>query len=619
MAADGPRIVDLGQGADPELTLVGVRFAVEPGGQVQVPIQVRNPGQIVESYRVDVVGLDAPWWQAVPAELRVYAGEEESGTVVLCPPVGAVAGPAPLPFAVRVYSLVDPSRCVVAEADLEVGRVSDLQPSIVPMTGRARWRTTFRITFANWGNAPVHLVLTASDPDEQLGFALSQDAVVVPVGGRVTVRLRVRPRKPFLRGSPVRLPFRVSGEPAAGSGRPGTARPGGAVAGLPDPARPVLEAAVDQRPVLSRGVLTAAAALLVPLLLVGTWLVRLPAVKGARQADAAPGKVTRVTAQGVSAQRVRVSWTPVDRATGYLVSPVDPTSGGRGQGQPVGGEATQIDLAVPEGSQQGCFTVQATRGSAAGGPANPTCAQVLEASLPAPAGVKAIPNPDGTLSVSWQPQPKYDHRVLIDGVVNKDTPRPGSKLQTVVVPPRDTCVTVVVVAVAADTVSAEDAPGASTCVQPIAVTTTPTAEPVPLPPSGGSGPTAAPPVDPTVPSEPTTSVPGSTPPSSTPPSGPITTTTAAAGVLRPWVAYLGPPYPEEGLARTARDQAAALLPAGTILLVKVDDLRVSTPYRSGTRLVIYNGFDTQQQATDFCQSKKVPTGLTCTPQATGFG
>ncbi|MBK8077646.1 MAG: hypothetical protein IPK24_19260 [Kineosporiaceae bacterium] len=611
MAEEGSRIVDLGQGADPELTLGGVRFAVEPGGQVPVPIQVRNPGQIVESYRVDVVGLDPPWWQAVPGELRVYAGEQEEGTVVLCPPAGAVAGSAPLPFGVRVYSLVDPSRCVVAEADLEVGRVLDLQSSIVPMTGRARWRTTFRITFANWGNAPVHLVLKASDPDEQLGFALSQDAVVVPVGGRVMVRLQVRPRKPFLRGSPVRLPFRVSGEPA-GSGRPlGTGRPT-TTPGLPDPTRPVLEAAVDQRPVLSRGVMTAAVALLVPLLLLGTWLVRLPAVKGARQTDAAPGQVTRVTARGVSAQRVRVSWVPVDRATGYLVSPVDPTSGGLGQGQPVGGEATQIDVAVPEGSEQGCFTVQATRGSAAGGPADPVCATVLEASLTAPAGVTATANTDGTLTVAWQRQPKYDHRVLIDGLVNDDVVRPGSMMRTDVVPPRDTCVSVVVVAVSGDTVSAEDAPGASTCVQPVAVTTTPTTAPAPVPvPDGGSDTT------PSVPNESTPFTPDPIPPSSTPPSEPITRTT---GVLRPWVAHLGTAYPEEALARAVRDQIAASMPGATILLVTVDDLRVRTPYRSGTYLVVYNGFDTQQQAAAFCLSTTTaPTGLTCTPLATGFG
>ena len=68
------------------------------------------------------------------------------------------------------------------------------------------------------------------------------------------------------------------------------------------------------------------------------------------------------------------------------------------------------------------------------------------------------------------------------------------------------------------------------------------------------------------------------------------------------------------------DQIAASMPGATILLVTVDDLRVRTPYRSGTYLVVYNGFDTQQQAAAFCLSTTTaPTGLTCTPLATGFG
>ena len=196
---------------EPVLTMDVRRLRAEPGGQAQLSVKVKNPGHLVESFHMDVVGLDPSWWQVHPPELAVYPGKEESAVVLLKPPENAQAPDEALPFGVRAVSTLDAQRTVVEEGDLEIGRVLDLQASITPVTSRGRWTGRHTISYQNWGNSPAHLRLTVSDKDEELGFRLEPEQVSVPVGGSATARLRVRPRNPFMRGA--------AGAPAVPGGR----------------------------------------------------------------------------------------------------------------------------------------------------------------------------------------------------------------------------------------------------------------------------------------------------------------------------------------------------------------------------------------------------------------
>ena len=76
---------------EPVLTMDVRRLRAEPGGQAQLSVQVKNPGHLVESFHMDVVGLDPSWWQVHPPELAVYPGKEESAVVLLKPPENAQA------------------------------------------------------------------------------------------------------------------------------------------------------------------------------------------------------------------------------------------------------------------------------------------------------------------------------------------------------------------------------------------------------------------------------------------------------------------------------------------------------------------------------------------------
>src|SRR4051794_20036444 len=120
--------------ADPLLTLEGGGPTVEPGGQASVTVKINNPGDLVEGYRLDVVGDGVSGWaEVVPPEVSVYPKEEASAVVVISPPTGGAAPSGVWPFGVRARSLVDPDGSAVVESEVEVGKVFGLQAKLVPV------------------------------------------------------------------------------------------------------------------------------------------------------------------------------------------------------------------------------------------------------------------------------------------------------------------------------------------------------------------------------------------------------------------------------------------------------------------------------------------------------
>jgi hypothetical protein len=305
---------------DPIVVIEPTQLSAEPGGQARVEVTVRNPGTIVENYRIEVLsevagkGPDV-WAQVHPDELSVYPREKGTAIVVLSPPAGLGASSGTFPFGVRVVSTVPPHASAVAEGDLEVGRVFGLQAAITPMTSSGRWRGRHLLKYTNWGNAPVRLRLSARDPDERLGFLLVPDQVDVPLGGSATAALTARTRKPFLRGTPVRLPFEVVAEPDQPG--PAAAPPTMSVQG--DPRRPVLNGAMTQKPILSR--VTVAVAALGAVAVAGAVLlaVKAPKPQPAALVSSLPDPPTGVAAKAESAHHVEVTWQLVQNVPTYQV------------------------------------------------------------------------------------------------------------------------------------------------------------------------------------------------------------------------------------------------------------------------------------------------------------
>ena len=390
---------------DPVLRLETARLSVEPGGQVQTTITVQNTGDIVEGYLLEVLGEDVPGWaQVLPAEVQVYPGQDSSAVLVFNPPSDAAAGSGSFPFAVRARSVVDESVSAVVEGDLDLGRVFGLQAKISPVTSTGRWRGRHLVQFTNWGNAPVRLKLTPTDPDEKLGFVVHPEIVEVPIGATTGAALLVRTRKPFLRGQPVRLPFTVTAEPDPPE--PVARGPAGPLPLLADPRRAAVDGALNQRPILSRLVVVIAV-LALAAIGAGLFFALRP---GPPPPEVALGtgvpRTPTLTATAQDPTTVVLSWQGEASLDSYNLYQVA-ADGKKSNVTSVDGTLEQTQVGDLQPGTQYCFRLQAVRAKLASGLSEQACvatafvavtatggpATVTSTALPSASGDTAVVSP----------------------------------------------------------------------------------------------------------------------------------------------------------------------------------------------------------------------------------
>ena len=245
-------------------TLSTSDLGVAPGGDVTCQVMVRNAGELVDQFTIDVVGDAATWSHAEPAVLNLNPGESAPVLIRFAPPrdTGVYAGP--VPFGVRVISREDPHGSVVEEGVVVVGAFTDVTAELVPPKAEGSRKAKFEVAVDNVGNAPALLRLRAIDPEDELDFRLDRGEIALPPGTTAFVRLQARPRRRFLRGAPQRRPFQVEITPENGE--------------------PLLaQGTMVQRPLLPKWLLPVLIALLLLAgALVALWLTVLaPAVKSA--------------------------------------------------------------------------------------------------------------------------------------------------------------------------------------------------------------------------------------------------------------------------------------------------------------------------------------------------
>jgi hypothetical protein len=197
-------------------TLTPSTLAVEPGGEASTEVLVRNTGTVVDLFTVEVrdeTGLIADWVTADPPSVSLLPGGEETVRLRIAPPRSPQTPAGPMPFAVRVASSEDPQGSIVEEATLEVGRFSDLSGELLPRTSRGRRSATHEVAVDNRGNGVVNATLAAADADELLEYELTPPSIVAQPGTATFVKVRVRPKKRFMRGVPQTHPFQVLVEP----------------------------------------------------------------------------------------------------------------------------------------------------------------------------------------------------------------------------------------------------------------------------------------------------------------------------------------------------------------------------------------------------------------------
>ncbi|MFD4242268.1 hydrolytic protein [Streptomyces sp. NPDC058525] len=289
--------------------------SVMPGGTASTSLTVRNDSDIVEAYRLEVVGDCAAWTTVEPERLSLYPGTSETVTIRLDPPRSSQVRAGDMPLAVGVLPTEQPESVRVPETTVHIEEFRELRAESAPKRRRGWLRGRYRLAVRNEGNAPVRLGFTPAQPGEELKFDFAPAALKLEPGESAEVVLKVRAGTPVWFGAPVAWPFTVEvAEAAEGDGEAAADRAERAERAEPDPVRAPLEVEFVQIPIFPTWLLALLAALLA-LLLAWFMLVR-PAV--------------RSTAKEAADQAVQNRPTPAADAAGQ-------TPGAGGGAQPGGG------------------------------------------------------------------------------------------------------------------------------------------------------------------------------------------------------------------------------------------------------------------------------------------
>lgn len=257
-----------------DIRLSSSTLDLDPGGEAFCEVRVRNTGDQVEGYALEIVGDAASYATVEPASLSVYPHEQEVAIVRVAAPRSSGLAAGPLAMGVRVIPSQRPGDTVVPEATVQVRPFSEHTASLTPKTSRGRFGSRHALVLENRGNAPLDFELEATDPDEALLLAVRPRAGTVQPGTAAVCRASARPEQRLWRGAPRLQPFTVA-----------VHVPGGAPL--------TVEGALLQEPVLNAGTGKALVAVLAAVALAGAALLGLrhEARSAAVEAVTAPAKV----------------------------------------------------------------------------------------------------------------------------------------------------------------------------------------------------------------------------------------------------------------------------------------------------------------------------------------
>ncbi|HYJ72606.1 MAG TPA: fibronectin type III domain-containing protein, partial [Actinomycetota bacterium] len=309
---------------------------------------------------------------------------------------------------VRATSQVDANASAVAEGDLAVGGVSLSQAKITPVTSKGRFSAKHRVEFSNWGNTPLRLHLEASDPDNALGFLVTPEYLDLPLGTSGHAKVKVRSRKPQWRGLPSRRTFRVVGRPLA----PGSFEPAPGPAPQPygyDTSQPAVDGAFEQKPMIGRGLIPIALAVLLAAGAIGFFASRKK--DEAAGENVPPPPPSAFVAAAIGPDTVQLKWQPGERAESYTVYTIDPATKDLPLPVPsavkadIPGDQGQVDVpGLPPGTEQ-CFQISTVRGDLVSARSEPQCVTlpvVAGPNAPAPpTDVNVVVDEDGQARVTW--------------------------------------------------------------------------------------------------------------------------------------------------------------------------------------------------------------------------
>jgi hypothetical protein len=183
---------------------------VDPGATTTAKMLVRNTGQVVDQFTIDVVGACAEWTKVEPKVVNLLPGADVEVTITFAPAKSPEVAAGVVPFGIRVLSREDPPGSAVAEGTVDVAPFSDVQIELVPRQSKGRRKGKHQVAIDNNSNQPTTVQVNAQDEEEALDFNLDHSVASIEPGAAAFIRLKARPEKRFFKGADRQHPFVVT-------------------------------------------------------------------------------------------------------------------------------------------------------------------------------------------------------------------------------------------------------------------------------------------------------------------------------------------------------------------------------------------------------------------------
>jgi len=180
---------------------------VDAGGSATLTLRIRNTGDIVEEYHVDVVGDPALWCATEPSSVRVYPGTTATVRLTFSPPRSPDVEAGTHPFGVRVAPVENPDAVMVPEGSVTVTPFVDVRAELLPQTVRGWRRARPRLVVDNYGNTTATAAVSAESSGSRVHFDIRVPNLQVPPGRAHFSVVRLRPERLLWAGQKVSHPF----------------------------------------------------------------------------------------------------------------------------------------------------------------------------------------------------------------------------------------------------------------------------------------------------------------------------------------------------------------------------------------------------------------------------
>jgi hypothetical protein len=183
---------------------------VDAGSAVTVRLRIRNTGDVVDEYRINVVGDLAPYVAVDPPSLRLYPGTTGTVELTVAPPRTPEAAAGPHPYAVQVTPTEHPETTTVPEGNITVTPFIEVRAELVPHTVKGRFRGNAKLAVDNLGNTTLTASVTGDDSGDQLGYEVVPANVQIEPGRAAFVNATLKPRRIIWIGHKQNRPYRLS-------------------------------------------------------------------------------------------------------------------------------------------------------------------------------------------------------------------------------------------------------------------------------------------------------------------------------------------------------------------------------------------------------------------------